>query len=140
MNQRWIQLGLLLVSVFFLSGCPSQTKSASLDETLQRYEQMIRWSEWEAAMEFLAPEYLNEHPISRLDLDRLNLFKVTHYRVGQSAMSSDGLGLRQAVEIRLFSKNQAVERVIHDQQFWKYDGAIDRWMLHSGLPDVTRRY
>jgi hypothetical protein len=139
MSRRWIHLGLLLVTVI-LSGCPAASKTASLDETLQRYEQMIRWSEWNAAMEFLAPEYLNEHPITRLDIDRLNLFRVTSYTVGQSAVTTDGLALRQSVEIRLFSKNQAVERVIYDQQFWQYDAETDRWLLHSGLPDVTRRY
>jgi hypothetical protein len=83
---------------------------------------------------------LNEHPITRLDIDRLNLFRVTSYTVGQSAVTTDGLSMRQSVEIRLFSKNQAVERVIYDQQFWQYDAETDRWLLHSGLPDVTRRY
>ena len=139
MSRRWIHLGLLLVTVI-LSGCPAASKTTSLDETLQRYEQMIRWSEWNAAMEFLAPEYLNEHPITRLDIDRLNLFRVTSYTVGHSAVTTDGLSMRQSVEIRLFSKNQAVERVIYDQQFWQYDAETDRWLLHSGLPDVTRRY
>ena len=140
MIQRRIQLALLLLVATLLAGCPTQTKNASLDETLQRYEQMIRWSEWNAAMEFLAPEYLSEHPVSRLDIDRLSLFRVTKYTVGQSAITQDGLALRQAVEIRLFNKTQAVERVIHDQQYWQYDEEAERWMLHSGLPDVTRRY
>jgi len=140
MKRSWIHLTLLLLAITVLAGCPTQTKNASLEETLQRYEQMIRWSEWNAAMEFLAPEYLNENPISRLDIDRLALFRVTRYTVGQSAVQSDGLALRQAVEIRMFNKTQAVERVVHDQQYWKYDEGTERWLLHSGLPDVTRRY
>jgi len=48
------------------------------------------------------------------------------------------MALRQAVEIRLFNRNQAVERSLIDQQEWRYDAERERWFLHSGLPDVTR--
>jgi len=91
-------------------------------------------------VDFLAPEYLEENPVSRLDVERLDLFRVTSYTVGQVAIAEDGLSLVQVVEIRLYNRTKAVERAIIDQQTWRYDEERERWYLHSGLPDVTRRY
>ena len=51
-----------------------------------------------------------------------------------------GLQVRQAVQIRLFNKHRAVERTIIDQQEWRYDAERERWLLHTGLLDVTQRY
>jgi hypothetical protein len=42
--------------------------------------------------------------------------------------------------IKLFNANQAVERTIIDQQEWRYNEEAKRWLLHSGLPDPTKRY
>lgn len=109
-------------------------------DTLKQYEAMIRWSEWDGAINFLAPEYLEEHPISRLDLERLRLFRVTAYNVRSTQLYDDGLAMTQVVELRLFLKSQAVERTVMDQQIWRYDEESERWLLHSGLPDPTRRY
>ena len=130
----------LFLAAILLAGCPSSKMEQTREETLLAYEKLIRWSQWSAATEFLAPEYLEENPLTRLDLDRLNLFRVTAYEAGQIAVSPDGLAVRQAVQIRLFNKNRSVERTIIDQQEWRYDAERERWLLHTGLPDVTRRY
>lgn len=122
-----------------LAGCPSQSKKQDLDDTLRSYEQTIRWSQWDAAYAYLAPESLVDHPVTPLDLDRLNLFRVTNYTVRSSTPTNEGQGLLQSVEIRLFHKSQARERVIRDNQEWRYHEEAKRWMLYSGLPDVTQR-
>jgi len=109
-------------------------------DTLKQYEAMIRWSEWDGAINFLAPEYLEEHPISRLDLERLRLFRVTAYNVRSTQLYDDGLAMTQVVEVRLFLKSRAVERTVMDQQLWRYDEESERWLLHSGLPDPAQRY
>ena len=80
-----------------------------------------------------------EHPITRLDLDRLRLFRVTQYIVRSAAPVDDGNGLIQVVEIRMFNKNQARERSIIDNQYWKYNKETERWKLHSDLPDPTQK-
>ena len=71
-------------------------------------------------------------------MDRLRLFKVTQYNVRSSAPVDAGKGLVQVVEIRMFNKNQARERSIVDEQYWKYNELTERWRLHSGLPDPTQ--
>lgn len=92
-----------------------------------------------SAADFIAPEYLAEHPITHLDLERLRLFRVTSYVVRSTGVFDEGMTARQTVEIRLFNNNQAVERTIVDEQEWRYNAESKRWRLHSGLPDPTQR-
>jgi len=123
-----------------LAGCTSNQIEKSRSETFKQYETLIRWSQWDAAADFLAPEYLEEHPISRLDMDRLRLFRVTAYTLRSTGLYDEGLTARQVVEIKMFNANQAVERTIVDQQEWRYHEEFKRWLLHSGLPDPTQRH
>jgi hypothetical protein len=121
-----------------LSGCPQSKEDKDLSETLLQYDTVIRWAQWDAAVDFIAPEYLEEHPVTRLDLDRLRLFRVTQYAVRSAIPVDEGNGLIQVVEIKMFNKNQARERTVIDEQYWKYDEESTRWQLHSGLPDPTQ--
>ena len=121
-----------------LTACPKTKEESDLSDTLLRYDTIIRWAQWDAAVDFLAPQYLEETPVSRLDLDRLRLFKVTQYTVRSAVPVDEGDGLLQEVEIRMFNKNQARERSVIDNQYWKYDKERERWFLHSGLPDPTK--
>ena len=122
-----------------LTGCPQTKEEKGLSDTLQQYETIIRWAQWDAATDFVSPEYLAENPISRLDLDRLRLFKVTQYLVRSAVPVEEGKGLLQTVEVRMFNKNQARERSIIDNQVWRFNEVTERWQLHSGLPDPTKR-
>jgi hypothetical protein len=121
-----------------LTACPETRDDKDLSETLLQYETIVRWAQWDAAVDFLAPEYLEENPVKRLDLDRLRLFTVTQYTVRSAVQVDDGKGLIQVVEVKMFNKNQARERTITDEQYWKYDDGFKRWQLHSGLPDPTQ--
>jgi hypothetical protein len=127
-------LGLALL----LSACPQSKEDKDLSETLLQYDTVIRWAQWDAAVDFIAPEYLEENPVTRLDLDRLRLFRVTQYAVRSAIPVDEGNGLIQVVEIKMFNKNQARERTVIDEQYWKYDEESTRWQLHSGLPDPTQ--
>jgi len=130
---------LLLGLAILLSGCPKTKVEKDLSETLLQYETIVRWAQWDATVEFVSPEYQEKHPITRLELDRLRLFRVTQYVVRSSVPIDGGLGLIQNVEIRMFNKNQARERTIVDKQLWKYNDLTGRWLLHSGLPDPTQK-
>ena len=131
---------LLLSLAILLAGCPKTKEDKDLSETLKQYETIVRWAQWDAAVDFVSMEYQEEHPITRLDLDRLRLFRVTQYLVRSSAPIDEGNGLIQVVEIRMFNKNQARERSIIDEQYWKYNEETERWKLHSGLPDPTQNH
>jgi hypothetical protein len=128
----------LLLPLMQLGGCAASKQEKTLDLILAEYEKAVRWSQWDAAVEFLAPEYLEISAPTALDLDRLRLFRVTNYEIRSAIAIDEGKGFRQTVEIRLFNKNRAVERSIRDVQEWRYDAVRERWFLHSGLPDVTK--
>jgi len=130
---------LILGMATLLSGCPQTKDNSDLSETLQQYETIVRWSQWDAAVNFIATEYKEKNPITRLEIERLRLFRVTKYAVRSSVPIDDGNGLVQIVEIYMFNKNQARERSIIDEQHWKYNKEIERWLLHSGLPDPTQK-
>lgn len=129
---------LVLGLVTLLTACPQSKEDQDLSDTLQKYDTIIRWAQWDAAADFLAPEYLENNPVTRLELDRLRLFRVTQYAVRSAVPIDEGNGLIQVVEIKMFNKNQARERTIIDEQIWKYDPEIERWLLYSGLPDPTQ--
>lgn len=137
-STKFISIWVLVMLV--MTACSSNQVSKSRGEAFKQYETIIRWSQWDAAADFIAPEYMAEHPISRLDLDRLRLFKVTAYTVRSTGVFDEGMTARQQVEIKMFNANQAVERTILDEQEWRYDKESKRWLLHSGLPDPTKRY
>jgi len=132
--------GLLMICIAaMLIGCPKTKEEKGLSETLEQYELIVRWAQWDAAVDYISMEYQQDHPITRLDLDRLRLFRVTQYTVRSAIPFDDGNGMIQVVEIRMFNKNQARERSIIDEQTWKYDLETERWKLHSGLPDPTKK-
>lgn len=130
---------LLALAAMLVAACTSNPVDKSRGETFKQYETIVRWSQWDAAADFIAPEYLIEHPITRLQMDRLRLFRVTAYTVRSTGVFDEGMTARQVVEIKLFNANQAVERAIIDEQEWRYHEDVKRWLLHSGLPDPTQR-
>ena len=130
----------LLILLLAVAACTSNPVEKSRSETFKQYETIVRWSQWDAAADFVSLEYQAEHPISRLDMDRLRLFRVTSYTLRSAGVYDEGLTARQTVEIKMFNTQQAVERTIIDEQLWKYDEERERWLLHSPLPDPTKRY
>ena len=140
-----IHLAARLTLVTFLAGltliaCSSNPAEKSRGEAFKQYETIIRWSQWDAAADFISPEYQEEHPITRLEMDRLRLFRVTSYTLRATGVFDEGMTARQTVEIKMFNSQQAVERTVIDEQEWRYDEERKRWLLHSGLPDPTKRY
>ena len=135
---RWLMT--ITLALLALTACSSNQVDKSRGEAFKQYETIIRWSQWDAAADFISPEYIAEHPISRLDMDRLRLFRVTSYTVRSTGVYDEGMTARQTVEIKMFNNTKGVERTIVDEQEWRYNETTQRWQLHSGLPDPTKRY
>jgi hypothetical protein len=139
MMASWRNKLFFALAVATLTACLPNPVEDSRAEAFKQYETIVRWSQWDAAADFIAPEYLLEHPITRLEMDRLRLFRVTAYVIRSTGIFDEGLTARQVVEIKLFNASQAVERTIIDEQEWRYHEDVKRWLLHSGLPDPTQR-
>ena len=126
-----------LLSLVLLAGCGAMSDRDRLrTETIQRYEATVRWNQFDAMVDFMHPEWLEENPVSSLDIDRLHQFRVSQYSVRQ-VMSVPEDGVDRLVQLRIYNKHTARERVVDYVEAWRWDEERERWMLHSGLPDVT---
>lgn len=131
---------IVTVTLLFLAGCLGGGKMArERQETMDAWEQRVRWSAYETLVDFIHPDYLTENPISQLDVDRLEQFRTTEYRLRQVLVDPDTDDVERLVRIRLHHLHTARERVIDHREVWRYDEDQQAWLLHSGLPD-PRRY
>ena len=138
-NLPILQLWLLL-ALAFVAGCGAMSDRDRLrTETIQRYEATVRWNQFDAMVDFMHPDWLEENPVSSLDIDRLHQFRVSQYSVRQ-VMSVPEDGVDRLVQLRIYNKHTARERVVDYVEAWRWDEERERWMLHSGLPDVTGKF
>lgn len=135
-----IRLPLLAMLAALVGGCAAVSKSEQnlLEDTLDTYASVIRWSNFDEAVTFIDPAALKAHPISKLDLERFNQVRVTTYNA-QPARNTGEHEARQIVEIGLVNVNTQSARSIVDRQTWRFDEKEKRWWLVSGLPDITAR-
>jgi hypothetical protein len=128
---------MLLLAV--LGGCATaakHSKETQLDETLKSYAATVRWGDMTQAEAFLAPDYREHHPLSKLDLSRYHQVQVTWYH-DAPAVPVSANEVSQTVEIGLVNVNTQGARSVVDHQLWRYDDKAERWWLVSGLPDIT---
>ena len=120
-----------------LAGCGTNQKDKLQTETMDRYAMLVRWSQFDSLVDYIHPDWLEAHPVRQLDVDRLHQFRVTEYRMRQLIALDDGSGVARVVQIRLHHIQTARERTIQHVEAWRWDDERERWLLHSGLPDVT---
>jgi len=128
---------LLLAAALVLAGCPQKREDLMREETLSRFEAVVRWNQFDSIVDFIDPDWLDENPVRDLEIERLHQFRVSQYRVRQVIAMPDGQGMDRLVQLRMTNRHTARERVIEYVEAWRYDEASKRWMLHSGPPDPT---
>lgn len=138
MNPRAGRFLLAALLIFGLAACAGNQVQRSGTETMDAWESLVRWNQFDALIDFIHPDYLEANPISRLDLERLQQFRVAEYRVRQIIATPDGKNVDRIVRIRLFHLHSTRERVVDHREVWRYDPERRVWLLHSGLPDPRR--
>ncbi len=130
----------LAMAMLVLAACGTNMKSREtlLTETLRTYAAAIRWGTIEQAETFIDPAYRAANPLTALDLERYKQVRFTAYN-DRAPIPVDENEVRQVVEIGLVNVNSQSSRSVVDQQVWKYDEPAKRWLLTTGLPDITRR-
>ena len=108
-------------------------------ETMDRFEAIVRWNQFDSMVDFMDPDWLAENPVTSLEVERLHQFRVSQYTVRQVLSEPEG-GVDRLVQLRLYNKHTAREKVVEYVESWRWDDERSRWMLHSGLPDVTGRF
>lgn len=124
-----------------LAACASKGPDMKLlEKTMDEYAIVVRWDDIDGAYEFVDPKVREERPMTALERERLKQVQVTGYEVKRTALLGPER-MRQMVEIRLVNRHTQVERIIVDDQIWRWDEEGKRWWLASGLydPSATRR-
>ncbi|QOC23282.1 hypothetical protein IC757_03785 [Wenzhouxiangella sp. AB-CW3] len=128
----------LVMLTLLLAACGSSQRHDDRQQAMDRWEALIRWSEYEALVDMIHPEWLTDNPIHPVELDRLEQFRVTEYRVRQVLVDHEGEGLERHARIRMYHIRSAQERVVDHIEVWRFDDDLNRWLLHSGLPDPSQ--
>jgi len=132
------RLAALLISLCLLAGCATpSSKSDQLNSTLESYAATIRWGNFENATAFVDPDTLKDHPLTGIDLQRYQQVRVTGYTAQPPHPIGDN-EIGQMVEISLVNNNTQAARSVLDRQRWRYDEKRKRWLLVTGLPDITQ--
>jgi hypothetical protein len=123
-----------LLCIMALAGCAPYARQQQRDrfeDITEAYGNAIRWGKYEVANGFRFREEGDENP----DFGYLKNIKVTSYELKAVNVSNDGNTVLQDVEIEYYKVDRLVEKTTIDHQLWKYDREMERWFLHSPLPD-----
>lgn len=120
---RWLALSLTL------SACSHDYQLMRMEEQLNSYGGVIRWSLFKRALDYYA-----RPPSPPPDWQALRDVKVTYYQPLFRDALNEGKIILQTVEIRYLYKG-VVEHTLTDEQRWEYDENKSRWLLATGFPN-----
>lgn len=123
--------------VLLLAGCAGTKRKDALTNTLYAYHSAIRWGDIDGAWQLVDPDYREKHPMSGVERSRYDQYAVSGYRE-QSGGNTGENDYRQVVEISLVNRHTQTQKVMIDQQTWRYDELAETWWLTSGLPDFSK--
>ncbi|MGB3393770.1 MAG: hypothetical protein WA956_09670 [Stenotrophomonas sp.] len=129
-----IALSLLLAATVQAAG-PSRAQRAKLVQAQEAYVAAVRWSDFEAAEDFIAPDYWQAHPLSELQRERYRQIQVSGYRERSSGMGADGM-VERRIEMKVINRNTQAERTVMVSERWRWDEQDKRWWQAQGLPDL----
>ena len=121
----------LLASCTSLPSIATKSRVLSLDASLSTYRKMIRWGHYDEAAKYLRASDGSE---SLPDLDRVALYRVTRYNMGDPLYNDNGTEARVVAMIEHYELDSGVIRTVRDEQYWWYDDDEKRWYLGSPLP------
>ena len=128
----------VLLTLLLLSGCATQKRNDTLNNTLRAYASTVRWGDFQNAVMFIEPKERAAHPPSEMVLARLKLVRVSQYDEGSGPVAFGPDEVQQTVQINLINVNSQTERTIIDHQTWHWDEVTKHWWLTSGLPDLNQ--
>ncbi len=138
MHRRLFQFALLLLlgmAMVAQAAGPGRSQRARLGPTQDAYMEAVRWSDFEAAEDFIDPDYRQAHPLGDLQRERYRQVQVSGYRPGVSTVAADGT-VERRVELGVINRNTLAERTVTVRERWRWDPQAKRWWQAQGLPDL----
>ncbi|QMU61777.1 MAG: hypothetical protein GKR92_08740 [Gammaproteobacteria bacterium] len=124
----------LCISVISLGGCASKKKNqtlSSFDETTKLYGRLLRWREFEGAVNMIRHQ---DEASVEIDLDKYKDLRVTDYEIKQVVMGEE---LKTAVveaDISYYFETTNSVKEIRDTQSWWYLEEAEKWFLDDDFP------
>jgi hypothetical protein len=104
-------------------------KEEIFEDTTKHYARLISWSEFEAAMPYMAASVPKERSAVPADV------RVSDYAVKQIVYSEDKQRVLLTVRIGYFRQSNPKLRTLEDLQIWEFNPDREAWLLKSGFPD-----
>ena len=133
MSIKVLALSLILAVLPGVADARSSASEKTLQASLKRYAQAVRWNDFAAASESVDPALRAPEGFSEDDEAYYKRFQISGYSLKTGARSGE-TEYSQRVELRIIDVASQTERVKTDRQTWRYDAAAKRWWLTSGLP------
>ena len=130
-----IALPLLLAAMSLQAAGPGRAQRAKLAQTQAAYVAAVRWSDFEAAENFIDPQQRQAHPLGDLQRERYRQVQVSSYRERSSSMDAEGM-LERRIEMGVINRNTQAERTVLVTERWRWDPEAKRWWQMQGLPDL----
>jgi len=132
------KLLIALVIMALLQACGGRMgKKQNLDHTLYQYAKVMRWADFDQAINFIDPEADEDIKPTELEINRFKQFGVSSYVPRPILPGPDENSIIQTVELKLYNIHTKREKAVVDRQIWRYDEDKKRWFLDSGLPKIT---
>jgi hypothetical protein len=125
----------VLVATLLAAACASTfefRREELFEDMSKRYGRLIRWSEYEAALPYLAADAPKERSVLPTDV------RVADYDVKQVAYTEDKQQVLQTVRITYFNQSNPKLRTLDDLQLWEFNPDKGAWLLKSGFPDFRQ--
>ena len=130
-----IALPLLLAAMSLQAAGPGRAQRAKLAQTQAAYVAAVRWSDFEAAENFIDPQQRQAHPLGDVQRERYRQVQVSSYRERSSSMDAEGI-LERRIEMGVINRNTQAERTVLVTERWHWDPEAKRWWQMQGLPDL----
>lgn len=121
-------------SLLSLNGCATKKKQSSLenfDERIRLYGRLLRWKEYEGAVNMI--RHQDESSVE-IDLDAFKDLRVTDYEVKKVVMGEELRTAEVEAEISYYFETTNSVETIRDMQSWWYKEDTKTWFLDDELP------
>ena len=128
---------LTLLCLLLLAACASAgTQGTKLDQAQYAWSGVIRWGDFEGALNLIDPKVREKMELTPLQLERYKQVQISSYRdVGASADLKGGTAVRD-VEIGVINRHTMAERIVRYRETWRWDPEAKAWWITSALPDL----
>ncbi len=127
-------ISILFVSVLSIEGCASTQKNKTLnsfDERSKLYGRLLRWREYEGAVNMIRRQDESEVEVN---LDDYKDIRVTDYEIKRVAMGEELKTAIVEAEVSYYFETTNAVKTLRDTQSWWYVEEAETWFLDGDLP------